>query len=59
VHATDVNVETFKLPMTLSFACKAANLTAVEGGTLAEVYVFKRINMDPQGFDAFVVGFSF
>jgi hypothetical protein len=45
--------------MTLSFACKAANLTAVEGGTLAEVYVFKRINMDPQGFDAFVVGFSF
>jgi hypothetical protein len=48
-----VNVETFKLPMPLSFACKAANLTSLEGGTLAAVYVFKRINMDPLGFDAF------
>ena len=46
-------VDLLKLPMPLAFACKAANLADLGGGSLACVYVFKRIDMDPLGFDAF------
>ncbi len=46
-------VTVLKLPIPLSFACKARNLSELGGGELQTVYVFKRIDMDPLGFDAF------
>ena len=46
-------VTVLKLPIPLSFACKARNLSELGGGELEVVYVFKRIDMDPLGFDAF------
>lgn len=42
-----------KLPHPLAFSRKAANLREVSGGELSYVYVFKRIDMDPMGFDDF------
>lgn len=46
-------VTVLKLPIPLSFACKARDLSELGGGGLQSVYVFKRIDMDPLGFDAF------
>ena len=46
-------VTVLKLPIPLSFACKARNLSELGGGALQTVYVFKRIDMDPLGFDVF------
>jgi hypothetical protein len=46
-------VTVLKLPIPLGFACKARNLSELGGGELHAVYVFKRIDMDPLGFDAF------
>lgn len=42
-----------KLPMPLSFARKAANLSELGGGSPEWVYVFARVDLDPMGFDAF------
>ncbi len=42
-----------KLPHPFAFSRKAANLREVSGGELSNVYVFKRIDMDPMGFDDF------
>jgi len=50
-------VTVLKLPIPLSFACKARNFSGLGGGELQTVYVFKRIDMDPLGFDAFVRNF--
>lgn len=46
-------VTVLKLPIPLSFACKARDLSELGGGRLQSVYVFKRIDMDPLGLDAF------
>ncbi len=46
-------VTVLKLPIPLSFACKARDLSELGGGELQTVYVFRRIDMDPLGFDAF------
>ena len=42
-----------KLPTPLPFSRKAVNLRDMSGGELSTVYVFKRIEMDPLGFDHF------
>ena len=42
-----------KLPYPLAFARKPGNLAEVAGGELCDVYVFRRIEMAPLGFDAF------
>ena len=42
-----------KLPTPLPFSRKARNLNDMSGGAVASVYVFKRIEMDPLGFDHF------
>jgi hypothetical protein len=42
-----------KLPTQLAFSRKACSLREVSGGELCTVYVFKRIDMDPLGFDDF------
>jgi hypothetical protein len=42
-----------ELDTRLSFARKPANLSELGGGTPQTVYVFKRIEMHPLGFDAF------
>lgn len=42
-----------KLPMPLCFSRKPSRLCDVTGGELCEVYVFKRIDMDPREFDHF------
>ena len=42
-----------KLPMALPFSRKAINLRDMSGGEMSTVYVFKRIDMDPLGFDDF------
>lgn len=42
-----------KLPMSLPFSRKAINLRDMSGGEMSTVYVFKRIDMDPLGFDDF------
>ena len=42
-----------KLPTLLAFSRKACSLREVSGGELCSVYVFKRIDMDPLGFDDF------
>lgn len=46
-------VTVLKLPIPLSFACKARDLSELGGGVLQKVYVFTRIDMDQLGFDAF------
>lgn len=46
-------IEVSRLPMPLSFARKAADLSELGGGELTTVYVFQRIDLDPLGFDAF------
>ena len=46
-------VQLLKLPMALPFSRKAADLSQLGGGEAAEVYVFDRIGMDPEVFDAF------
>lgn len=46
-------VELLKLPMPLAFACKPVQLSDLGAGSLASVYVFKRIDIDPLGYDAF------
>jgi hypothetical protein len=42
-----------KLPMPLCFSRKAANLSELGGGAPEMVYVLKRIDMDPLGYDHF------
>lgn len=47
-------VTVLKLPIPLSFACKARNLSEIGGGgQLEAVYIFTRVNMDPLDFDEF------
>jgi len=46
-------VTLLKLPMPLSFSRKAANLSELGGGEPELVYVLKRIDMAPLGFDHF------
>ncbi len=46
-------VTVLKLPIPLSFACKARNLSELGGGELQTVYVFKRIELDSFEFDVF------
>lgn len=42
-----------KLPMQLAFSRKPADLSEVCGGELCTVYVYRRVDMDPMGFDHF------
>ena len=51
INGQDVVMQ--KLPMSLPFSRKAINLRDMSGGEMSTVYVFKRIDMDPLGFDAF------
>lgn len=51
INGQDVVMQ--KLPMSLPFSRKAINLRDMSGGEMSTVYVFKRIDMDPLGFDDF------
>lgn len=51
INGQDVVMQ--KLPTPLPFSRKAVNLREMSGGELSTVYVFKRIEMDPLGFDDF------
>lgn len=46
-------IQMLKLPQPLAFSRKASCLKEVQGGELATVYVFKRVDMDPMGYDHF------
>ena len=46
-----------KLPISLPFARKPADLSEFGGGEPCAVYVLKRIEMDPLGFDSFTRNF--
>ena len=46
-------VQLLKLPMALPFSRKAGDLSQLGGGEAADVYVFDRMGMDPEVFDAF------
>lgn len=46
-------VTLLKLPMPLCFSRKAANLSELGGGSPEMVYVLKRIDMAPLGYDHF------
>jgi hypothetical protein len=48
----------YKLPVSLGFARKPADLKELAGGWPEPVYVFARIEMDPLGFDAFAANLS-
>jgi hypothetical protein len=51
-------VTLLKLPMPLCFSRKAANLSELGGGEPAMVYVLKRIDMAPLGYDHFARNLS-